>query len=872
MTKSYLEILGEQSLNSTDISSTNYQEFNDIENSLVKKVNANNDEFVRTVEQQSEQLVNWYNTAIGQGERNVTALSNIAQYSKSLKKSVEDFNTWRDNEKSFNEYRKRMEKGEPDPNITEQDAWEFKLALLEREGRLVENVLNEENEGFEAINARTIGGFTLEHIDSVQEAKQFKDRWYPIYRESASSHKFYLPDGRQMSLNEATNPEDYLFISAQIDKLAILEFRKLGYKEGFIRKYVMRPMYDLEEDRFKEWKTETVAGIKAGVQLTEARGLINSLETDPTAIVMNIENLELNKLDTPLAKQKTLAPLLVAAENGLIDVEFVRNKVGNILITPRDGGKKVPLKDYWKEFYLPLENAAIKYQAEKLRAAKILNDAKEAAFVDGKLQGYKDNPSSFSVSNVQDDITEFKSLHPGRPVPSRLNDALTAAEYPESSDYENIIRSKAQDGIRVTQEELNRTSPEFQRRYKDSVEFQGDKNLKRLGINSYVGETLSWAAPGAIPGGILEYNILRKAEKAYDAAFEEEMLRTRGGNLSKDKRIDMAHATGLSKVEDKMEEIFCLKEDWEDKFDNNEARAAFIENLRKPDGGYAGELSQMRTDIENINNGIKNNTLDVQQSTPFEGELLHLNESIKAIKSGGAVPDFYRQISKGLKIAPYDLMLARLEATCMLEQLIEDGYEVSFTSEPGEWSYKVGPGHTLRLMQSGTNLEKQKNLAEAMGVLAKANNLDKGGYSAVLDSTGNQIELETPLEQHTIEELVGILNDNPGATFGMYNITAQQLKDLLLDKESILDADDIFDQDFQDALIFDSLRYQQQQHLSQGSTDTTWLYDIKYNKQDIKELEDILPLLKDHPFAHIATLLPDVASAFISQNSATINK
>ena len=88
MTKSYLEILGEQSLNSTDISSTNYQEFNDIENSLVKKVNANNDEFVRTVEQQSEQLVNWYNTAIGQGERNVTALSNIAQYSKSLKKSV----------------------------------------------------------------------------------------------------------------------------------------------------------------------------------------------------------------------------------------------------------------------------------------------------------------------------------------------------------------------------------------------------------------------------------------------------------------------------------------------------------------------------------------------------------------------------------------------------------------------------------------------------------------------------------------------------------------------------------------------------------------------------------------------------------------
>ena len=61
-------------------------------------------------------------------------------------------------------------------------------------------------------------------------------------------------------------------------------------------------------------------------------------------------------------------------------------------------------------------------------AAKILNDAKEAAFVDGKLQGYKDNPSSFSVSNVQDDITEFKSLHPGRPVPSRLNDALTAAE------------------------------------------------------------------------------------------------------------------------------------------------------------------------------------------------------------------------------------------------------------------------------------------------------------------------------------------------------------------------------------------------------------------------------------------------------------
>ena len=124
------------------------------------------------------------------------------------------------------------------------------------------------------------------------------------------------------------------------------------------------------------------------------------------------------------------------------------------------------------------------------------------------------------------------------------------------------------------------------------------------------------------------------------------MLRTRGGNLSKDKRIDMAHATGLSKVEDKMEEIFGLKKDWEDKFDDNKARAAFIENLRKPDGGYAGELSQMRTDIENINNGIKNNTLDVQQSTPFEGELLHLNESIKAIKSGGAVPDFYRQISK----------------------------------------------------------------------------------------------------------------------------------------------------------------------------------------------------------------------------------
>lgn len=873
MTQSYLELQGQERIGAKSIADTNYSEFKDLESDLVKQVNAQNDENTQAIIDSATNQATWYNKMISTPrEGNIAKLSKIANLSGKLKTNVTAFNNWRETERIYNDYYKTLNTEGVDTLVSEQNAAEENLSIQETEALLTAKSLRLKKNSFLYIDAMDVLGLKSDFLNKKENARIFKDKYEPLLRETLTGVDFWIPDGqgglKLANLASVTSPEDHAELDAIIDKIALNEFRKAGYNEGFIRKYLLNDLQGNAELRAQEWTKETVAGIKVGNQTKVNQGLINDLRDGNTeALLKDIRIREIDgDLSVAQAKAAAFAPLIRAAGSGGLSMKEIEG-IGNFTFKDTTG-KTQKLKDYWSGLYGQLEAAGQDYHTQKLNAGNNLVAAEQNAFVNSAINQW--GKTGMTLESVNKTISDFESQWPGTPLPTKLTSARNKAEFPQGDDHEKRLNYNLREGIMIDRNDVALLPDNKRKEFLQKIGFQGNKTLKASLINAALDTTLAWSDPQAT--GITRHNNLIALGAVYDAAHDQVMQEYAGSELDMVSRLTRAEQAANSAVMAELERIHGTKDEWDKR---GKQPTPLSKTFRKVNQIDEKQLNENEL-VNKVNSGIKNNTIDIQQDIPFSNEEIYLENGLKVLTDGAPLDDYWRRVTKGLKIAPYDFMLARLEATGYLD---EHKINASFTVEPGVYSYKVGPGHTLRLIQSGNLLQQQQNLAEALGVLAESHNLNNGGYEAILDAGGNQVELSKPLSQHTVLELASILSKNPNYTFGMYNINKEILTNLLTDATKaskgdriIIGDDQLFDEDFQNSLILANLRYNQQVALQNNSVDTTWLYDVRFTKEDLKELEDILPLLKDSPWSHIMNLQPDVASAWIKANSHLLNK
>jgi hypothetical protein len=255
-------------------------------------------------------------------------------------------------------------------------------------------------------------------------------------------------------------------------------------------------------------------------------------------------------------------------------------------------------------------------------------------------------------------------------------------------------------------------------------------------------------------------------------------------------------------------------------------------------GGRTNAEAKESVNLKTFRDGLNNGSLGIQnEEFLFPDEEGYLQDALAYVQ--GKLPHpplFFQLAADGHALDAHDLVIARLEATS------------------SALSYKANPHITYRIFN-----QNEREIAEAMGSLQGDRTFDY--------IEGGEIPEGKTLSTMTIDEVTDILQKNPDARLGIYRIPASRLLEILEYKTKKFpgytwSSDQLFDQDFQDGLIMDSLRLNVVNSNSNNVADMTWTINENLSDATIKELNDIYDILKNNTMAQLQNLQPDVAKAF----------
>ena len=259
----------------------------------------------------------------------------------------------------------------------------------------------------------------------------------------------------------------------------------------------------------------------------------------------------------------------------------------------------------------------------------------------------------------------------------------------------------------------------------------------------------------------------------------------------------------------------------------------------------AWDLNQARTAIA-IDKGLIISPEAMNDEKPYLDQAeAYVNSNYKR----GQVPEYYRQLSKLFPdLDPHDLMMTRLVATGRVKDSKNkyDGVENKrdFTDKPT----------SSKVYRNALTTDNFEWITESITNPAYASN---GGFDAVTKD-GKFVELEKPLSEHTIGEVISMTDDYD--SFGMYNITSHGLLQILKSPDMPFDLDDPFDEDTQKALVLGRLKQKANMgHGLNGQPGFKRIVNIAKHDQDrFYEIVGELP-----PMNQLGNLLPGVARALV---------
>ena len=152
------------------------------------------------------------------------------------------------------------------------------------------------------------------------------------------------------------------------------------------------------------------------------------------------------------------------------------------------------------------------------------------------------------------------------------------------------------------------------------------------------------------------------------------------------------------------------------------------------------------------------------------------------------------------------------------------------------------------------------DLEKVLKAIVNPKTEENGGINAI-KKDGKYVELEKPLSEHTVGELIDLLEQGYDS-FGLYGITREGLIQLMNDLPD-LDFDATFDERMQKLFVLSRLRFKGNNKLSFSNADSTYRRLVFIPKEDRDEYAKIIGDIP--PFLELSTLLPVAAKAQVEK-------
>ena len=837
MTSSYGTVLSRSTDRPEPNSRTNYAEFETTQNSsLDEAVNKEIDRQTQEYQKQSQDLIAYYK----QTERNkanqyknfIDTVKTGAQVGVQLKDFIESENEIRD-------LRKKLQSGELDDDIERVNQGEARTKANEVEGLILGKEIDESNGDYQdSYNAKTLFDYTNQYGSDKRTAKSAMDNYYPIFRAEASAVEFQMPDGeRMLSLNNATDPKDVAWLNDRINSIFYRGMKDLGYGRGFMKKYVLRPMLE-QEKTFMKSKVEALAtAAKTKAEEISRNNFIDDVKDDPQALIDFIgTQYGYMGRSWKAARDKAFSYLIEAVKTGDLTYQDVQNILNHQFEGHDFNLKKV--RDYWGKEASTLLDAALKEEGKRGREKKLEQQGRQSLFVDNAFKEWEGK--QITEQMVKDKIEVYKKEWPGQEVNERLQTALTNAEggdaervaileYKERkqlpiletdvmfiNDHETWRKWKVKVGTGMDESDTD---------YRDNfvikpmvTQYRGDENFEKTGVRSPA----------------YQANVFN-ATLAYNKEYSKVM------GLTGDKNEARTAATT------KVTELY-------EKYRDTTWKVLPNTPVNRP---LADAVQSARVIIQGDRSAFINN------KTFNPGEEPYLQAGLKALQEGKAVPMYYVQLtgSNGLIMHPRELIERRLIATGLAK-------EGDFKPLPERNLNKIENQKALlsHTSSEGVAYRIANDTDEDIAVILDAlSHNPVNGYDTIKNSNGTIAELDKPLSQHTLGEVLALVEQGYD-NFGMYDLSRRGLLETLQSNSHGLSLDTMFDQQTQDALVLARMRYKVNRQSQFTGADPSYRRLVSISPELETQFNELIGDIQNAPFMQLKNMLPDVATAYVEEN------
>ena len=632
-------------------------------------------------------------------------------------------------------------------------------------------------------------------------------------------------------LNDTTSIEEWDYM--KIRNMAFLAHQLKGVApNGMLKRYVYRELY-------RKYRADRVAFLTAQEKVVKehyreqrASEVALRIEEDPTFVGTYIE-MHKGAIGTAQAKREIFNIANEAVESGFLDGSDIEN-IKAVKIKPWDGSAETTIGEYFKPQIRELESQLQKVQKQEILNIESDEKLAKAKLKDKQLDFLRDQKGPVTNDQIQSLIEEWQEVFPDKRIPEHLGNYLTA-EVDDALERDYILQQRYMNGETLRVEDYWGI--------KDPTIF--DKWQQRIG-----GPGMNAEAKGLMEKWIRPIINTHRNEndgpmgKAKSIQWEANMY---NGTQAYVAVYQAAKTRGLSDTDA-----------------HSEARRAVLAGLNS--GEFDTFAHTEKSDISRTNllrshrKLINKDPNVIDSSELLEGEdepILAAARYFSKNPNQKNLPEYFYQITRGMKISPYQYAKRRLVATGRLK----DG-ELVFPEEKNldaydqeKLSYHPSDSRTYQVTQDNEDITWMLDLLKENSP-AIAN----GEYQSIRNPDGEYVELERPITELTVGEVLELVN--LGYTnIGMYDLKPQALKQVVA--MGGLQYDDIFDENTQDLIVLARLRYKANTRNNTRGIVNQYRRLVHIDKEDHAEFVRIAGDLP--PWLRLENLIPDAAKAVVDE-------
>ena len=535
-----------------------------------------------------------------------------------------------------------------------------------------------------------------------------------------------------------------------------------------------------------------------------------------------------------LAKKKFGETIAAMASKGYIN-EGEAEKLRKTVFKAHDGTPQT-IEKYWPNVNKAILNGVRTYQTaqanEYTENAKARNEYLAYQIVSKRDQ--QDEP--VTIDQIQADNQEYATKS-GQLDPRLWPETLKNRKYVGIADDVMLDAQldflKNNGGVISLNDIAEFANPDFKSKWRKHIANTGGKpDSRKTYLDTVVNEHFDNKL--GRPLDTEDYlHTMRAAQKAYNREYDK-VLKDTGDHELASQEAELA----VNKL---------LAQD----------RAGEIDLTRRVLKPYSNPL----TDYAETLAAFSKDPTIINSDKPMPGEEGHIDAAIQYLSGQRvAFPHYYTKLASAVsKTGPQELIRNRMRSLGILKEnemrIPEENLLSIMERRRGRFS---SPATTYQIAQENTNsAELFKTVADEYAIS------DKGAkYDHIRDLNGEVVELEKPLSQHTVGEVVDLIFK--GYTdFGLYGIPNRHLLDLFESLGPSIDYQELFDEDHQNALVLAMLRRKSAIAQRYCSLDDSYRHLVTFDSLTRQEFNQVVGELP--PYLQPENMLPACSKELVEQ-------